>query len=77
MADSGFFGDRKVVVVPDGEDYAANVIRVNDVVLVPEDYPNTMAAIEAAGFKTKVLPTHEARKVDGGLSCLSLRFALS
>jgi dimethylargininase len=76
MADSGFFGDRKVVVVPDGEDYAANVIRVNDVVLVPEGYPKTLGAIRDAGFKTVVLPTHEARKVDGGLSCLSLRFAL-
>ncbi|MBN9671189.1 dimethylarginine dimethylaminohydrolase family protein [Roseibium aggregatum] len=76
MADSGFFGDRKVVVVPDGEEYAANVIRVNDVVLVPEGYRKTLEVIEGAGFKTVVLPTHEARKVDGGLSCLSLRFAL-
>ena len=77
MADSGFFGDRKVVVVPEGEDYAANVIRVNDFVLVPEGYPKTLAAIEEAGFRTVVLPTHEARKVDGGLSCLSLRFSPS
>ncbi len=75
MADSGFFGERPLVVVPEGEDYAANVIRVNDVVLVPEGYPKTLAAIEEAGFKTVVVPTHEARKVDGGLSCLSLRFA--
>ncbi|MEP1933140.1 MAG: arginine deiminase family protein [Roseibium sp.] len=74
MADSGFFDGRPLVVVPEGEDYAANVIRVNDVVLVPEGYPGTLAAIEAAGFKTVVVPTHEARKVDGGLSCLSLRF---
>ncbi|EFO28988.1 putative NG-dimethylarginine dimethylaminohydrolase [Roseibium sp. TrichSKD4] len=76
MADSGFFAGRKLVVVPDGEEYAANVIRVNDVVLVPEGYPKTEAAIQAAGFKTVLVPTHEARKVDGGLSCLSLRFAL-
>ncbi|MCX2722194.1 dimethylarginine dimethylaminohydrolase family protein [Roseibium salinum] len=75
MASSGFFGSRKVVVVPEGEDYAANVIRVNDVVLVPEGYPKTLAAIEEAGFAAVVVPTHEARKVDGGLSCLSLRFA--
>ena len=75
MADSGFFGDRTVIIVPDGEEYSANVIRVNDVVLVPEGYPKTLAAIEAAGFTTVVLPTHEARKLDGGLSCLSLRFA--
>ncbi|PVB61028.1 arginine deiminase family protein [Labrenzia sp. 011] len=76
MADSGFFGERRVIEVPEGEDYAANVIRVNDVVLVPEGYPKTLAAIRATGFDTVVLPTHEARKVDGGLSCLSLRFSL-
>ncbi|MBS8258655.1 dimethylarginine dimethylaminohydrolase [Roseibium polysiphoniae] len=76
MIDSGFFGDRKTVQVPEDEEYAANVIRVNDVVLVPEGYPKTRDAVEAAGFKTVVLPTHEARKVDGGLSCLSLRFSL-
>ncbi|WP_421983631.1 dimethylarginine dimethylaminohydrolase family protein [Roseibium sp.] len=76
MAESGFFGGRKTVVVADREEYAANVIRVNDVVLVPEGYPQTHAAIQAAGFKTVLLPTHEARKIDGGLSCLSLRFAL-
>jgi dimethylargininase len=75
MVDSGFFGKRKTVLVAEGEDYAANVIRVNDVVLVPEGYPKTQSAIEAAGYTTVVLPTHEARKVDGGLSCLSLRFA--
>ena len=75
MIDSGFFGSRRTIAVPDGEDYAANVIRVNDVVLVPEGYPKTQAAIEASGFRTVVVPTHEARKVDGGLSCLSLRFS--
>ncbi len=75
MADSGFFEGRRVVRVPEGEEYAANVIRVNDVVLVPEGYPKTQWAIEAVGLQTVVLPTHEARKVDGGLSCLSLRFA--
>lgn len=77
MAESGFFDGRKVVVVPDGEDYAANVIRVNNVVLVPEGYPKTDAAIREAGFRTVIVPTHEARKVDGGLSCLSLRFAVT
>jgi dimethylargininase len=77
MVDGDLFGGRRVVEVPDGEEYAANVIRVNDVVLVPEGYPKTKRAIEGAGLETVVVPTHEARKVDGGLSCLSLRFALS
>ncbi|POF31763.1 dimethylarginine dimethylaminohydrolase family protein [Roseibium marinum] len=77
MAESGIFEGRRVIEVPEGEDYAANVIRVNDVVLVPEGFPKTLAVIRDAGFDTVVLPTHEARKVDGGLSCLSLRFSLA
>lgn len=75
MIDSGIFGGRRLVEVPEGEDYAANVIRVNDVVLVPEGYPATEAAIRDAGFDVRIVPTHEARKLDGGLSCLSLRFS--
>lgn len=75
MIDSGIFDGVRLVEVPADEEYAANVIRVNDVVLVPEGYPKTKAAIESAGFKTVDVPTHEARKLDGGLSCLSLRFA--
>lgn len=77
LADSGFFWDRKIVQVPEDEETAANAIRVNDVVLVSEGFPKTAAAIEAAGFKTVILPTYEAAKVDGGLSCLSLRFNLN
>lgn len=77
MIDGDLFGERRIVEVPEDEEYAANVIRVNDVVLVPEGYPKTRAAIEAAGLDSVVVPTHEARKVDGGLSCLSLRFNLS
>ncbi|NVK34903.1 MAG: dimethylarginine dimethylaminohydrolase [Rhodobacteraceae bacterium] len=76
LASSRFFDGRKVVEVPEGEETAANAIRVNDVVLVSEGFPKTVAAIEVAGFTTVVLPTYEAAKVDGGLSCLSLRFNL-
>lgn len=75
MIDSGIFDGIRLVEVPADEEYAANVIRVNDVVLVPEGYQNTKVAIESAGFETVEVPTHEARKLDGGLSCLSLRFA--
>lgn len=75
MAETGFFAGRRVLIVPGGETYAANVIRVNDLVLVPEGYPQTKALIEAAGLATVIVPTHEARKLDGGLSCLSLRFS--
>ena len=54
--------------------YSANCIYVNGTVLIPAGYPATRAKIEAAGLKTLAVDTSEFRKIDGGLSCLSLRF---
>lgn len=68
------FNNYKKIVIDETEGYSANCIRVNDYVLVPEGYPNTKRNIEAAGLKTMLVDTSEYKKVDGGLSCLSLRF---
>jgi dimethylargininase len=64
----------EIVRVPDAERYAANALRVNDRVLVADGYPQTRAAIEALGFDVIALDMSEFRKLDGGLSCLSLRW---
>ena len=61
-------------MIDEEETYSANCIRVNDCVLVPVGYPKTKEKIKAAGFKTIVVDTSEYRKLNGGLSCLSLRF---
>ena len=68
------FGKFNKIVVDEDETYSANCIRVNDYVLVPAGYSKTKEEIEKAGFKTIVVDTSEYRKVNGGLSCLSLRF---
>jgi len=62
------------IVIDDSESYAANCIWVNNVVLVPMGFPGAKAAIEAIGYKTMAVDVSEFRKLDGGLSCLSLRF---
>jgi len=62
------------IMIDEEETYSANCIRVNDYVLVPAGYPKTKEKIKAAGFKVIVVDTSEYRKVNGGLSCLSLRF---
>ncbi|MFJ8235606.1 dimethylarginine dimethylaminohydrolase family protein [Ureibacillus sp. NPDC094379] len=68
------FNSYKKIVVPDEEEYAANCIRVNDYVIVPLGYPQTKQKIEEAGYQVIEVDTKQFRKVDGGLSCLSLRF---
>jgi len=60
--------------VSSDEAYAANSVWINERVLVPHGFPKTKALIESAGWETVVIDTSEFRKVDGGLSCLSLRF---
>ncbi len=62
------------VQIPEEEAYAANCIWVNDTVIVPEGYPAVLAAVKDLGYRTIVVDTSEYRKLDGGLSCLSLRF---
>ena len=60
--------------VPANEAYAANALRVNDHVLLAAGYPDTQSAVEALGFEVITLEMSEFRKLDGGLSCLSLRW---
>jgi dimethylargininase len=64
---------RKIRVGAD-EDPAANSLWVNGTVLVPAGYPITRNHIEQAGYPTISLDVSEFEKLDGGLSCLSLRF---
>jgi dimethylargininase len=67
---SGF----KRLVVEDDEAYARNCLYVNGTVIVPEGFPKTLALVRATGVRTTVIDVSEFRKLDGGLTCLSLRF---
>ena len=60
--------------VSEQESYAANCVRVNERVLVAAGYPLLTAELKARGFQPLELDMSEFQKMDGGLSCLSLRF---
>jgi len=62
------------LVVSNAESYAANTLLVNDHLLVPRGYPDTRKKLEALGSKIIELDTSEVRKMDGGLTCMSIRF---
>lgn len=74
LAATGCFEDYKVIIAPENESAAANLIRVNDTVFISDGYPKTKTELQNAGYKVICLPNSEAAKVDGGLSCMSLRF---
>lgn len=62
------------IIIPQEEAYAANCIWMNGTVIVPEGYPAVYEAVKNAGYDIILVDTSEYRKLDGGLSCLSLRF---
>lgn len=63
-----------VLKVEPDEAYAANSVWINDRVIIPEGFPKTAEMIKKAGYEMIRTDVSEFRKLDGGLSCLSLRF---
>jgi len=74
LAASGVFSGLKIVLVPDGEEPAANALRVNDVVMVGIDYPRSIDLLASLGYNVVPVKTTEIGKIDAGLSCMSLRW---
>lgn len=72
--DTALLHDYRKVVVPKGEEYAADCLAVNRKVVVAKGYPRTRRLIEGAGFSTVELNVSEFRKGDGALTCLSILF---
>lgn len=75
LSDTGCFDGYRVINTADGEDAAANAIRFNELVLVPAGFPHTAEKLSAAGYDVREVGNTEAAKLDGGMSCLSLRFS--
>jgi dimethylargininase len=74
FVDKAQFAGFNRATIPDDEGYAANSLWVNGTVLVPENHPKTAALIAGLGYPVVRVDTSEFMKIDGGLSCLSLRF---
>jgi len=74
LATQDAFQGYEIITVDQEESYAANCLRINDFVLIPARHPRTEAKISKLGYTTLTLEMSEFKKMDGGLSCLSLRF---
>lgn len=62
-----------IPVIPE-ESYACNCVLVNGRVLIPAGFPRVQEDLARRGYNPLPLEMSEFRKMDGGLSCLSLRF---
>jgi dimethylargininase len=64
----------EIIRVPAGEEYAGNCVRVNDYVLFAAGFPVLEQELARLGYSLLTLDMSEFQKMDGGVSCLSLRF---
>jgi dimethylargininase len=71
---SGCFEAYRVIHTAEGEEAAANSIRYNQLVLLPAGFPRTLESLQQAGYEVREINNSECAKLDGGMSCLSLRF---
>ena len=74
LADHAAFTDYSRILVAPEEAYGANAVQVNDRVLIARGHPKLAASLGELGYATIALDMSEYAKLDGGLSCLSLRF---
>lgn len=74
MLHSPAFAGLRVVHVPQGEEKAANKLRIRDATLVGAKFPKSRELIESLGIRTITLPVEQIGLIDAGLSCMSLRW---
>lgn len=68
------FQKYNILEIDADESYAANCIWINGWVLIPAGFSKAKSTIKNAGYQTLEVDVSEFQKLDGGLSCLSLRF---
>jgi len=74
LGDAGIFGGLELILAPDSEQKSANLLRLNDKVLIGADYSRTSELLAGRGYDLVPLEVEEIRRVDAGLSCMSLRW---
>ena len=74
LKDNPIFKHYNKIEVDSNEQYAVNCIRVNNYILIAKGFKTLKKSISRLGYEILEIDMSEFRKMDGGLSCLSLRF---
>lgn len=67
-------GQFNLFEVPDEEAYGADCVRINDYVVMAKGYPRVKAQLQKWGYKIIEVEMTEFEKIDGSITCLSLRW---
>jgi dimethylargininase len=66
----------ELIDVPKNEPGAANVLRVNDAVLMATSFPATAALLQKKGYNVRPVDVSELQKAEAGVTCCSVIFRL-
>ena len=69
-----FVSATDVITAGANEAYGANCLSVNGTVFLASGHPGLLSELKSRGRRVLQLDVSEFKKMDGGLSCLSLRF---
>lgn len=72
--DAGYFKDYRQINVAESEPHAANVVRIHADILMPLNFPETRALVQAAGFTVHTVDVSELQKAEGAVTCCSVLF---
>ena len=74
LAATGVFGGLRVLQVPRGEEAGANVLRVNDTLIVGAGFPRLQELLDGYGAAVVPLQNTQIARIDAGFTCMSLRW---
>jgi dimethylargininase len=72
--DVSYFNDYRQITVAESEPHAANVLRIHADILMPSNFPQTRALVQAAGFTVHTVDVSELQKAEGAVTCCSVLF---
>jgi dimethylargininase len=70
--DTRLLSNLRKIIVPKGEEYAADCLAINGTILMAKGHPKTKRLIESEGFQVEELEVSEFKKGEGALTCLSI-----
>jgi dimethylargininase len=74
FAELKIFKEYAKIVLAEADASAANTLWINDTLIVPRGFPRVSKALIKQGLPIIELDVSEMAKMDGGLTCMSLRF---
>jgi len=74
FADMEVFDNYNKIITEQNETYAANTLLINNTLLMAKGFPGLKKRLEHVCDKIIELNMSEVQKMDGGLTCMSLRF---